>query len=99
MLTIYKDQLDQFNNYLKVQFVEETLKEYDESTFNEIAGIVEEALSYLINSENSVRKYVELYMQNETIFLSKPKWMINVLNNESYLAEDKLIHIERSLKE
>lgn len=99
MLTIHKEQVEYFNDHAKSQFIKKILKTFTNSNYEEIERIVNESISFLIKLEADVTKYVHLYLDNKSVFESKPKWMINVLDNDYYSAEDKINQLEVNLKE
>jgi hypothetical protein len=97
MLVIKREQMAQFEEYVKSRFIQSILEEHVSSDYNQIKHIVDEAMNYKIESEILVAKYIELYLQNIAVFTSKPSWMLNVLQNEFYTNEDKLSHVERNI--
>ncbi|MEZ5198029.1 MAG: hypothetical protein R2764_17070 [Bacteroidales bacterium] len=99
MFTISKEQIDYFNEEAKTQFIKKMLNKHSNSNYSEIEKIVNESLYFLIKLETDVTKYIQLYLENKPIFESKPKWMLNVLDNDYYSPEDKLTQIELSLNE
>lgn len=97
MFIIKEEQIRHFDNHFKDKFIKAILGKYPTSTFRQIHLIVDEALGFEITSESLVSRYVELYLLNKELFISKPLWVKNVLTGGYYIAEDKVSYLENTL--
>ena len=71
MLVIKREQMTQFEEYVKRRFIQSILEVHFTSDYNQIKHIVDEAMNYKIESEILDAKYIGLYMQNIVVFTSK----------------------------
>ena len=97
MLIITKAQRAQLDKYFLDQFASKAVKNFPDSSFEEVLYITNEALNYKVDLEQFVLKYISLYLTYKSEFSNKPFWIKNILEDNSFSTEDKLEHIERNL--
>lgn len=82
---------------LKVNFARQMTANFNDKSPDELLAIINEAISFAIRKEGLVKKYIGLYISHTDVFINKPKWLKYVLNENVFLADDKMSFIEKKI--
>jgi phenylalanyl-tRNA synthetase beta subunit len=99
MFIISSEQLNELNRYFLGKYIDDMIKMYPSQNVIKVREIILEAIGFNIKSSETISRYLDYYIVNQSLFANKPLWMETVLKSENYSPEDKLDHIQNNLEE